>query len=229
MYVALAVKFDADNDLLPTESLSLPSVAPRASAQLAAELGVRPHLRDRERYQILGEHGRGGLGRVSRARDRELGRDVAIKERLSRDPLEEVRFLREALITARLEHPGIVPVHEAGRWPDGTPFYAMKLVSGRSLRSLITGCTTSDQRLGLFDSHGGDIPWLQRCRELTAAGSVLGTSSDGRLLASYALDGSLDVFDLVNRQLVSHVTLAGHRRGLSDGVSVETAPREPGA
>jgi WD40 repeat protein len=109
-----------------------------------------PQIRAHERYQILGEHGRGGLGLVSRAHDRELGRDVAIKELISRGHVEEVRFLREALITARLEHPGIVPVHEAGRWPDGTPFYAMKLVSGRSLHSLIVECTTNDQRVGLL-------------------------------------------------------------------------------
>jgi WD40 repeat protein len=107
-------------------------------------------LRDPERYQILGEHGRGGLGRVSRAHDRELGRDVAIKELLSRGHVSEVRFLREALITARLEHPGIVPVHEAGHWPDGTPFYAMKLVSGRSLRELIAERTTVGQRISLL-------------------------------------------------------------------------------
>src|SRR5215471_4257648 len=88
---------------------------------------VGPQLRNPERYHIMGEHGRGGLGRVSRAHDRELGRDVAIKELISRNSTDEIRFLREALITARLEHPGIVPVHEAGRWPDGTPFYAMKL------------------------------------------------------------------------------------------------------
>jgi len=107
-------------------------------------------LRDPARYQILGEHGRGGLGRVSRAHDRELGRDVAIKELISRGDVHEVRFLREALITARLEHPGIVPVHEAGRWPDGTPFYAMKLVSGRPLRDLIAERTTVETRIGLL-------------------------------------------------------------------------------
>ncbi len=107
-------------------------------------------LRDPERYQILGEHGRGGLGRVSRAHDRDLGRDIAIKELLARGHVSEVRFLREALITARLEHPGIVPVHEAGRWPDGTPFYAMKLVSGRPLRELIAERTTVDERIGLL-------------------------------------------------------------------------------
>ena len=106
--------------------------------------------RDRSRYQILGEHGRGGIGCVSRAHDRELGRDVAIKELIARDSVHEVRFLREALITARLEHPGIVPVHEAGRWPDGTPFYAMKLVAGRPLRDLLAERTTVEQRIALL-------------------------------------------------------------------------------
>ena len=110
------------------------------------------HTRDPERYVLLGEHGRGGLGRVSRAHDRELGRDIAIKELISRGHgnVAEVRFLREALITARLEHPGIVPVYEAGRWPDGTPFYAMKLVAGRPLRDLIAERATVEQRIGLL-------------------------------------------------------------------------------
>jgi hypothetical protein len=107
-------------------------------------------VRDPDRYEIIAEHGRGGLGRVSRAHDRELDRDVAIKELLSRSHVNELRFMREALITARLEHPCIVPIHETGRWPDGTPFYAMKLVSGRSLRELIAEQTTVQQRLGLL-------------------------------------------------------------------------------
>jgi eukaryotic-like serine/threonine-protein kinase len=106
--------------------------------------------RERQRYEFLGEHGRGGLGLVSRAHDQELGRDVAIKELLSHDSVDEARFLREALITARLEHPGIVPVHEAGRWPDGTPFYAMKLVAGRPLCDLIAELDTVEQRVGLL-------------------------------------------------------------------------------
>src|SRR5437868_4773398 len=64
-------------------------------------------VRDPDRYEIIAEHGRGGLGRVSRAHDLELDRDVAIKELLSRSEVSELRFMREALITARLEHPGI--------------------------------------------------------------------------------------------------------------------------
>jgi serine/threonine protein kinase len=106
--------------------------------------------RDPDRYEVLAEHGRGGIGRVMRARDRELGRSVAIKELLVSRQSSELRFFREAMITARLEHPGIVPVHEAGRWPDGTPFYAMKLVAGRPLTSLIDDAKTSEQRLALI-------------------------------------------------------------------------------
>jgi eukaryotic-like serine/threonine-protein kinase len=106
-------------------------------------------FRDRQRYTVIREHGRGGLGRVLRARDRELDRDVAIKELLAPGRTAELRFFREALITARLEHPGIVPVHEAGRWPDGTPFYAMKLVSGRSLEELIDAVGDLSDRLAL--------------------------------------------------------------------------------
>ena len=105
---------------------------------------------DPSRYRILGEHGRGARGCVSRAHDRSLGRDIAIKELISRSDLNEVRFLREALITARLEHPGIVPVYEAGRWPDGTPFYAMKLVAGRPLSEILAEHKTVDDRLPLL-------------------------------------------------------------------------------
>ena len=111
-----------------TDSVAEPGPVPEPDLRPAAPTQVR----DPDRYEIIAEHGRGGLGRVSRAHDRELDRDVAIKELLSRSHVSELRFMREALITAGLEHPGIVPVHEAGRWPDGTPFYAMKLVSGRS-------------------------------------------------------------------------------------------------
>lgn len=106
--------------------------------------------RDPDRYMIVGEHGRGGIGRVQRAHDKELSRNVAIKELIKRSDIAEVRFLREAMITARLEHPGIVPVHEAGRWPDGTPFYVMKLVAGRSLKDLLDEQDAIETRIGLL-------------------------------------------------------------------------------
>lgn len=106
--------------------------------------------RDHRRYQLIGEHARGGLGRVLRMRDADLGRTVAIKELLEDNPVHEERFVREALLTSRLEHPSIVPVYDAGRWPDGHPFYSMKLVSGQSLRDVIGQARTFEERLGLL-------------------------------------------------------------------------------
>jgi WD40 repeat protein len=100
-------------------------------------------------YELGEELGRGGLGRVVRAVDRRLERPVAIKELLPERIDHDTRFAREALITARLEHPSIVPVHEAGRWPNGQPFYAMKLISGRPLSELIRGKRSLDERLAL--------------------------------------------------------------------------------
>jgi WD40 repeat protein len=106
--------------------------------------------RDHRRYEFVEEHGRGGLGRVMRTRDTDLGREVAVKEILEQGGIGEERFVREAMITARLEHPGIVPVYDAGRWPNGTPFYSMKLVSGKPLKELIRAAKTVEERLGLL-------------------------------------------------------------------------------
>ena len=95
---------------------------------------------ERENYEILGEVAVGGIGRIRRAREDRLGRPVALKElRGEADLRVEARFVREALITARLQHPSIIPIYEAGRWPSGELFYAMKLVAGRSLAEVLEG------------------------------------------------------------------------------------------
>ena len=124
-----------------------------ATATASARATVEP-LDDGEggddRYQLLGEHGRGGLGRVVRAHDRHLGRTVAVKELLRKSDLGEKMFVREAMITARLEHPGIIPVHEAGRWPNGDPYYVMKLVSGRTLKEVMDAADSLGSRLALL-------------------------------------------------------------------------------
>ena len=107
-------------------------------------------MRDRGRYEYVGEHARGGLGKITIARDRELNRQVAVKEMLKPTSPAQARFVREALITARLEHPAIVPVYEAGRWPSGEPFYSMKLVSGCSLAAVLKQEHSLDERLALL-------------------------------------------------------------------------------
>jgi tetratricopeptide (TPR) repeat protein len=101
-------------------------------------------------YAIGAVLGRGGMGRITVARDRRLGRDVAIKELIAPSDSLRRRFEREARITARLQHPSIVSVHEAGVWPDGEPFIAMKLVVGKSLDLVIAEKTTLAERLSLL-------------------------------------------------------------------------------
>jgi WD40 repeat protein len=103
---------------------------------------------DPERYQILDELARGGHGRILRAHDRKLDRPVALKVPLR--PEGAFRFAREARITARLQHPAIVPVYEAGRGPSGEPFCVMKLVVGRTLREVIAERPSLDARLQLI-------------------------------------------------------------------------------
>src|SRR3954471_21226804 len=77
------------------------------------------------RYRLTRRIGKGGMGEVIAARDEQVGRDVAVKRMRSAAPGEQAirRFLREASIQGRLEHPAIVPVHELGRDDDGLPFF----------------------------------------------------------------------------------------------------------
>lgn len=92
------------------------------------------------RYVILEKHAEGGLGIVYRAFDRELSREVALKEikgKYANDAASQERFIFEAKITGTLEHPGIVPVHGLGRHDDTRPYYAMRFLEGPSLKDAI--------------------------------------------------------------------------------------------
>ncbi len=93
------------------------------------------------RYRILRPYAKGGLGEVSVAEDQELHREVALKEiqrQYAQDPTSCSRFLLEAEVTGRLEHPGVVPVYGLGTYADGRPYYAMRLIRGQNLREAIT-------------------------------------------------------------------------------------------
>ncbi len=90
------------------------------------------------RYRGVAEIARGGMGIVVRGEDPDLGRPVAIKVAQSASEGAALeKFLLEARIAGRLEHPNIVPVHELGRSADGLPYFSMKLVQGRSLGETI--------------------------------------------------------------------------------------------
>jgi serine/threonine-protein kinase len=92
------------------------------------------------RYELGDEVARGGMGAVLRARDAALGRELAVKVLLDRHrgrPEVLRRFVEEARIGGQLQHPGVVPVYDLGTLPDARPFFAMKLVEGRTLAALL--------------------------------------------------------------------------------------------
>jgi len=93
-----------------------------------------------ERYQIVRLHATGGMAKVFIGLDPELDRQVALKELQAfhaHDPISQSRFLLEAKVTGRLEHPGIVPVYGLGRYADGRPYYAMRFIEGETLKQAI--------------------------------------------------------------------------------------------
>ena len=109
-----------------------------------------PRAAAAERYVLDREIGQGGMGRVFEGRDLRLGRTVAIKMLRTHDAALASRFEREVKLAARLQHPGVVPVYDAGFWPSGEPFLVMKLVLGQSLARVIRDADTHEDRLALL-------------------------------------------------------------------------------
>jgi WD40 repeat protein len=135
----------------------------RARPSALAPGGERPSVPPGdERYTVLSEHARGGQARILIAFDEKVGREVALKELLPKAPVGAMgngswrdaveRFLREAELTGRLSHPGVVPVFDVGLRPDGAPFYTMQLVRGRTLSEVLHERRDLTGRLGLL-SH----------------------------------------------------------------------------
>lgn len=95
---------------------------------------------ENERFEVLSEHARGGLGEVLLARDRQLNRQVALKrirDKWADHDQAKIRFQLEAEITGRLEHPGVVPVYALGQHDDGEVYYAMRFIRGQSLEAAV--------------------------------------------------------------------------------------------
>lgn len=117
------------------------------------ELTVNPDF-SATKYRVSSELARGGMGTVYLAEDTELNRQVAIKVLNSSEVTSDLkeRMIREAQIIARLEHPGIVPVHDVGVLPDGRIFYAMKYVRGRRLDEYAAQTESLRDRLRKFQA-----------------------------------------------------------------------------
>lgn len=104
------------------------------------------------KYRLVSQIGAGGMGTVWEAEDGELGRTVAVKtlDDGDRDSPLGQRLLQEARVLARLEHPGLVPVHDVGTLPDGRPYYVMKIVRGSRLDEHVSAVSSLSERLRLF-------------------------------------------------------------------------------
>ena len=126
--------------------------------------GVLRHLREvvdlpdlaGTRYRLEGEIGRGGLGVVYAARDLQLDRRVALK-------VMDAEWAGEPRLIARLEHPGIVPVHETGTLPDGRVFYAMKLVDGARADRYRENNPSLGERLRIVQRVGEALAYAHSC------------------------------------------------------------------
>jgi len=154
------------------------TIAP--TTDVAADHATLPAI-DAASYALGPEVARGGMGRIVAARDLRIGRPIAVKELLTKTASQTARFEREARVTARLQHPGIVPIYEIGKWESGTPFYAMRMVKGRTLRSAIHTRETLNERLTLLPAviaaseaiafaHASDVIH----RDLTPANIMVG-------------------------------------------------------
>ena len=117
-------------------SASMPAVDPASTTNV-----------DEARYQVKSVLGRGGMGEVRLCHDRRIGRDIAVKLVLSggADAGVRARFLREARVQGQLEHPAIVPVHDLEVFPDGSAYFAMKRVRGRTLSDILHALRRGDE------------------------------------------------------------------------------------
>jgi len=115
---------------------------------------VAPGVGTAQRYARLGEIARGGMGVIERVRDERLGRDLAMKSALRSGANAALRFEKEARLTGQLDHPGIVPVHDLGTEPEGTPWFTMRLIGGRDLREIIQLVHQGDPSWSLTSALG---------------------------------------------------------------------------
>jgi len=192
------------------------------------------------RYDLKGDIGQGGIGKVVRALDTHIGREVAIKELLSahagRDEststsksipnLAELRFLNEARITGYLEHPGIVPVYEVGHKADGTIYYTMKLVRGTTMSDQLKGRSLKERLLLLpnFIDVCNAIAFAHNCgvihRDLKPENIMLGKFGE-TLVLDWGLAKMNELEDL------SKGSLAKEIRSLKESLGAQTISGQP--
>src|SRR5690349_12150007 len=139
----------SDPTLTPSEAIAVaPTSASLTPAPRASSSALLP-----DRYALGTSLGVGGMGEVLVATDKQIEREVAIKRmRIAPTPDAVARFVREAKIQGRLDHPAIVPVHELANDADGRPFFVMKRLTGTTLAEILAkpGMHTRQKLLRAF-------------------------------------------------------------------------------
>ena len=193
---------------------------------------------DPSHYEVRRELARGGMGRILEAWDRRHQRPVAIKVLLEPSAGAVQRFAREARITARLQHPSIVPLYEAGLWEEGVPFFAMKSVLGGSLGDAFAEAKTLEARLTLLPNiiavteavaYAHSVRIVHR--DLKPSNVLLGAFGE-TVVIDWGLAKELDDPEAEPDALVAEaqrasLTLAGHLLGTPCYMPPEQARGEP--
>ena len=197
-----------------------------------ATAGERPSFSGTARYQLGELIGRGGMGEVRSARDLRIGRDVAVKLLRSDQTEAEMmlRFVREARVQGRLEHPSIVPVHDMGEDAAGQPFFVMKRLTGATL-------------LEILERGEGGAAWNRRqllsrlvdvCQEIAFAhqrGVVHRDLKPGNIMLGdfgevYVLDWG--IARILDDEQTAHASGVLHRADL-DSIRDDAPDTEPGS
>jgi predicted Ser/Thr protein kinase len=155
---------------------------PLEGAQVAAPSAPGVPVGGWDRYEVLELLGKGGMGAVYRARDRRLGRIVAIKFLLGGDPNLTLRFLHEARAQARIDHPNVCRVYEVGE-VEGRAYIALQLVEGEPL-SQVAAQMSLDEKVTVMRDVAAAIHEAHRLgivhRDLKPANIMVERTKDGR-------------------------------------------------
>ncbi|WNG28177.1 protein kinase [Cystobacter fuscus] len=163
------------------------SVEPQAGAPaplIATGRGVEASLGSGwDRYELLELLGRGGMGEAYKARDRRLGRTVALKFIRGADPARAMRFLQEARAQARIDHPHVCKVYEVGE-VGGKAYIAMQLIGGQRLDQAAAGLSLPE-RVQVLREVAGAVHEAHRLgvihRDLKPSNILVERGEDGRL------------------------------------------------
>ena len=182
------------------------------------------------RYTVVEEIGRGGMGTVFLAVDEELGREVAIKipNALSSTQLER-RLRSEARVLATLEHPGIVPIHDAGRLADGRPLLRDEARQGPDAERVLRGGPDVAERLRIFERICEPVAFAHARgfihRDLTPENVMVGAFGEVMVMdwgVAKTVDSRQSAVDSHSRQSQSTVPVDSHRRQSASIIAKET-------